>query len=90
VVRHANDRSVWLNLRDRFPHPYTAKDADEWIGRAGSQAPVLNFAIVVDGAAVGGIRLEVGTDVFRRSAEPATGLGSRSGAAASPPRRCAR
>ena len=54
LVLHANNRSVWLNLRDRFPHPYTAKDADEWIARAGAQAPVLNFAIVVDGAAVGG------------------------------------
>ena len=23
LVRHANDREVWLMLRDRFPHPYT-------------------------------------------------------------------
>jgi RimJ/RimL family protein N-acetyltransferase len=75
LVLHANDRRVWLNLRDRFPHPYTAKDADEWIAHAGAQAPVLNFAIVVDGAAVGGIGLEPGTDVHRRSAEVGYWLG---------------
>jgi RimJ/RimL family protein N-acetyltransferase len=75
LVRHANNRSVWLNMRDRFPHPYTAKDADEWIARAGVQTPVLAFAIVVDGAAVGGAGLEPGTDVDRRSAEVGYWLG---------------
>jgi len=75
LVHHANNRNVWLNLRDRFPHPYTAKDADEWIARVGPQAPVMNFAIVVDGGAVGGIGLELGTDVFRRSVEVGYWLG---------------
>lgn len=23
VQRHANERLVWINLRDKFPHPYT-------------------------------------------------------------------
>jgi len=75
LVLHANNESVWLNLRDRFPHPYTGKDADEWIAHAGAQAPVLNFAIAVDGAAVGGIGLTLGTDVYRRSAEVGYWLG---------------
>ena len=34
LVRHANNHSVWRNLRDRFPHPYTAADADRWIRTA--------------------------------------------------------
>jgi RimJ/RimL family protein N-acetyltransferase len=75
LVRHANNRKVWLNMRDRFPHPYTAKDADEWIAHAGAQTPVLSFAIVVDEAAVGGTGLELGTDVDRRSAEVGYWLG---------------
>ena len=37
--------------------------------------PVLNFAIVVAGAAVGGTGLELGTDVSRRSAEVGYWLG---------------
>ena len=23
IVKHGNNRKVWVNLRDRFPHPYT-------------------------------------------------------------------
>ncbi len=26
LVRYANNRNVWINLRDRFPHPYTKAD----------------------------------------------------------------
>jgi [ribosomal protein S5]-alanine N-acetyltransferase len=69
LVCHANNRNISRNLRDRFPYPYTAADADTWIARASVEAPVRNFAIVVDAAAVGGIGLELGEDVFRRSAE---------------------
>ena len=54
LVQHANDRAVWRNLLDSFPHPYTEADADSWI--AHNQAhPGLHFAITVGGAAVGGI-----------------------------------
>jgi hypothetical protein len=28
LVRHADDRELSLNLRDRFPHPSTSADAD--------------------------------------------------------------
>jgi len=34
LVRYANNRNIWRNLRDRFPHPYTAADADAWITKA--------------------------------------------------------
>jgi RimJ/RimL family protein N-acetyltransferase len=75
LVRHANNYKVWRNLRDRFPHPYTIADAEWWIGHAGGQTPVRSFAIVVDRAAVGGIGLEMNTDVYRRSAEIGYWLG---------------
>jgi RimJ/RimL family protein N-acetyltransferase len=75
LVRHANNRNVWRNLRDRFPFPYTAADAEAWIAHTGAQTPATAFAIVVDGAAVGGIGLELGTDVHRRSAEIGYWLG---------------
>jgi len=29
LIRYANDREVWRNLRDVFPHPYTVEAADE-------------------------------------------------------------
>jgi len=60
---------IWRNLRDAFPHPYTLANAQHWIRSANPATPVTNFAIVVDGIAVGGIGLVLKDDVFRRSAE---------------------
>lgn len=75
LVRYANNRNVSGNLKDRFPFPYTAADADAWIAHASAQTPVSNFAIVVDGGAAGGVGIELGTDVFHRSAEIGYWLG---------------
>jgi [ribosomal protein S5]-alanine N-acetyltransferase len=75
LVRYANNRNVSRNLRDRFPYPYTAADADEWIKLAASQTRPTSFAIVVAGEAVGGTGIELGTDIFRRSAEIGYWLG---------------
>ena len=69
LVRHANNRQVWRNLRDRFPHPYTVRDAGDWIGRATAAVPETHFAIAIGDEAVGGIGLDLQTDVHRRSAE---------------------
>ena len=75
LVRHADDREVWINLRDRFPHPYTAADAQAWFRHVAEVTPETNFAIAVDGAAVGGIGISLNDDVFRRSAEIGYWLG---------------
>src|SRR5262245_48755961 len=75
LVRHANNRQIWRNLRDAFPHPYTTADAKRWIQTANPTSQVTNFAIVVDGAAVGAIGLMLRDDVFRRSAEIGYWLG---------------
>ena len=75
LVRHANDPDVAANMRDRFPHPYTRADAEKWLQFATAEWPVANFAIEVDGEAVGGIGLTIGTDVERVSAEIGYWLG---------------
>src|SRR3989442_14576983 len=74
LVRNANNRRVWRNL-SRLPHPYTTADAHAWIARASAQSPVTDFAITVDGEAVGGIGVELGREVFHRSAEIGYWLG---------------
>jgi RimJ/RimL family protein N-acetyltransferase len=66
---HADNRKIWLNLRDRFPHPYTRADADQWIQHITQVTPETNFAIDVNGEAVGGIALVLHDDVERCSAE---------------------
>jgi [ribosomal protein S5]-alanine N-acetyltransferase len=75
LVRHADDRAVWLNLRDRFPHPYTPADARDWIALASGASPLTNFAICHDDEAIGGIGVELGSDVHRFSAELGYWLG---------------
>ena len=57
IARHANDRNVWLNLRDAMPHPYSLADAIEWLGSHLEQRPVLTFAIECEGEVVGAVGL---------------------------------
>lgn len=75
LALHANNRKVWLNLRDRFPHPYTEADGRAFIEAALSREPQTSFAIAVDGAAVGGIGFSLHEDVERVSAEIGYWLG---------------
>jgi RimJ/RimL family protein N-acetyltransferase len=75
IVRHANNRDVWINLRDRFPHPYTNTDARNWLESVVGIAPETNFAIAVDDEAVGGIGYTIQHDVDHRSAEIGYWLG---------------
>jgi [ribosomal protein S5]-alanine N-acetyltransferase len=69
VAKHANNRKIWLNLRDAFPHPYTLSDAVAFIEHAISLDPETRFAITVDDEAVGYIGYTVLPDVERVSAE---------------------
>ena len=78
LVRHADDRDIWINLRDRFPHPYTRDDARAWLRLAAESMPETNFAVAVAGEAVGGIGITLQDDVSRRSAEIGYWLGRAS------------
>ena len=69
LASHANNRKIWLNLRDRFPHPFHEHDGAAYIADVLARPHPTSFAIVVDGAAVGGISLRVGSDIERFSAE---------------------
>jgi len=69
IARHANNRKVWLALRDAFPHPYTIQDAHEFLQQAISAQPPTLFCIEINGAAAGGIGIRLGQDVHRHTAE---------------------
>lgn len=75
IVRHANNRNVSINLRDRFPYPYTINDARTWLDIVVGVKPETNFAIAVAGEAVGGIGFTLQPDVGHRSAEIGYWLG---------------
>jgi RimJ/RimL family protein N-acetyltransferase len=76
LVRYADNPNVARNLRDAFPHPYTLADARRWIARnAAAPEPTLNFAIVLEGEAIGGLGLERRSDMFRCGLELGYWLG---------------
>jgi RimJ/RimL family protein N-acetyltransferase len=75
LVRHADNRAIWLKMRDRFPYPYTLADAGTWIRIASAREPQADFAIEVGGEAVGGVGLMLHEDVERVSAEIGYWLG---------------
>lgn len=88
VVRHANDRRVSINLRDRFPYPYTPGDAAQWLAQTVPTEPPLNFAISdrSTGEALGGVGLILREDIERISVEIGFWLGaSRWGAGIATP-----
>jgi ribosomal-protein-alanine N-acetyltransferase len=70
LVRHANNVNIAKHLRDRFPHPYTERDARTFLRMVSlADDRAINLAIDVDGVAVGAIGLTRGSDVERFSAE---------------------
>jgi RimJ/RimL family protein N-acetyltransferase len=76
LARHADNRRIWINLRDRFPHPYTLEHAREWIGRClAAPDPPLELAIEHADEPIGGIGLQAMTDVARFTAEVGYWLG---------------
>jgi RimJ/RimL family protein N-acetyltransferase len=77
IARYANNRKIWLGVRDLFPHPYTIHDAHEFLQRVMSEQPELKFCVEVDGVAVGGIGVHPGQDVHRHTATVGYWLGEQ-------------
>ena len=77
LVRHANNRKIWINLRDRFPYPYTTTHGRQFLSHVAHQRLPTVWAIEVGGEAAGGIGLVQQTDVERVSAEIGYWLGEQ-------------
>lgn len=75
IAALANERDIWINLRDRFPHPYELAHGEAFVARAAAQDPPTSLAICVDERAVGGVGLILGQDIERVSAEIGYWLG---------------
>jgi len=70
LVRYGNDRAIWRNLTNAFPHPYTAADASAWVTVA-NQEPEhgRTFAIVCEGHVIGSVGFGRRVDLQTRNAE---------------------
>ena len=69
LAEAANNRNVWLQLRDRMPHPYALSHAEDYLRVVVGAQPELSFCIEVEGRAAGTIGLHVGSDIYRQNAE---------------------
>ena len=74
-VTFANDYDIWINLRDRFPHPYTRADAEDWIKFQSGRDPTTVFAVCDAEGPIGAIGLETREADYRHSAEIGYWLG---------------
>jgi RimJ/RimL family protein N-acetyltransferase len=68
LAKHANNRKVWLALRDLFPHPYTIQDAPEFLQRAMTEQPAAIFCIEIEGVSAGVIDVRLGQEVDQQTA----------------------
>jgi RimJ/RimL family protein N-acetyltransferase len=75
LLRYANNPKIASNLRDQFPHPYTRRDASDYLSFVQAMDVPTSFAVEHEGEAVGGIGFKLGTDIARLSAEMGYWLG---------------
>ena len=75
IARYANNPRIAINLRDRFPFPYTLADAEGYLRAVWAQQPESDFAIASRSEVIGGIGLQRQKDVHRLSAEVGYWLG---------------
>ena len=71
----ANNKKIWDNVRDGFGHPYTQKNAEEFIQRQSKNDTERVFAIDFDGELCGLVGLILQKDVYQKSAELGYWLG---------------
>ncbi len=69
LSKHASNRLIWENLRDRFPYPYTEMDAIQFIQIVSCSSPVTEFAIDINGEAIGAAGIMLKDDVYRDNGE---------------------
>ncbi len=65
LVAEANSRAVWRNLTHVFPHPYTADDAEEWLGRCLEEDPPRNLVVARNDLLIGVCGIDLGEGVSR-------------------------
>jgi ribosomal-protein-alanine N-acetyltransferase len=75
IAHYANNRKIAMWLRDRFPYPYTIYDAEGFLSAVARQDPRQAFAVATRREAIGGIGLDMGSDVYRFTAELGYWLG---------------
>ena len=69
LVEHANNPNIARWLTNQFPSPYTIKDGKDFLSSIEKDYPTRNFAIEIEGKAVGSIGIFPQSDIHEKSAE---------------------
>jgi RimJ/RimL family protein N-acetyltransferase len=69
LIKYANNKKIFNNLTDGFPHPFTDDAATRFFTWANEHDPPLILAITLGDEAVGSIGLHPLKDVFRLNCE---------------------
>lgn len=72
----ANDKRIWDNLRDYFPHPYGLPDARSFIKMKNQEDPTHTFSVCYHEEFAGIAGLNTQQDVYRKSKEIGYWLGA--------------
>lgn len=65
----ANNKNIWLNVRDRFPHPYSVLNALQWMEQHKNEQPQQHFCIEYKRSVAGGAGIIVKDDIYKKSIE---------------------
>ena len=69
VALFADNKKIWDNVRDYFPHPYLLPDAIDFIEMVNDHKTNKIFAIANEDGLIGVIGLHPFTDIYRYTAE---------------------
>lgn len=77
LVQELNNKKIWDNCRNVFPHPYRLEHAETFIDLIQKKEGIHDFCIEVNGKAVGNIGFTPGTDVECFNAEVGYVIGEK-------------
>lgn len=67
LAENANNKKLWMTMRDEFPSPFTLDDANTYISWILDSDVKTHFAIIYDGVCIGDIHISVHNDIRRHS-----------------------
>jgi len=69
LVKYGDNKKIWDNMRDYFPHPYKPEDAVSFINLILGKEPITTFAISYNDQLIGIIGYNLQTDIYSHTAE---------------------
>ena len=67
LSKQANDQSIWNQMRDEFPYPYTDECAKQFIENLSKDPNAIDRAIINEDTIAGSISIKINDDIRRFS-----------------------